>query len=346
MASSPFHYELPLERIAQEPPAERDGARLLVVRRGGEPELRDGWIRDLPDLLDEHDLLVVNRSRVFPARLRAERETGGRVELLLLAESEARPGVWQAIGRPMRRLQVGESLWLRAADGPTGDRVEIVGLGDGTLDVAFGQGVNAVALAETLGETPLPPYIQRPVGPTAGDRTRYQTVFAREPGSVAAPTAGLHLSERLLESLRTRGVRVTEVLLHVGPATFLAGQPGRAALAVEPERYEVPPAARREIEATRGRGRVVAVGTTTTRALESAARAGWPEGLRKTDLVLGPGSEFLAIDALLTNFHLPDSSLLSLVCGFAGTERAEAAYRAALDGPYRFYSYGDAMLVL
>lgn len=345
MGSSPFAFELPPDRIAQHPATERDGARLLVLRRGSSEGLAHRRIIDLPDILREGDLLVVNRSRVFPARLRAERETGGRVELLLLAET-GEPGVWRTMARPMRRLHPGQTLRLRARDGSEAGSVSIVGRTPGTLDVAFAPGRDVVGLAERIGETPLPPYILRPDGPTPADRARYQTVFAREPGSVAAPTAGLHLSERILGRLRERGMRVAEVLLHVGPATFLAGQPGREALAVEPERFEVPAEARSLIEETRGRGRVIAIGTTTTRALESAARQGWPEGLQTTDLVLAPGEEFRAIDALLTNFHLPGSSLLSLVCGFAGVRPTELAYREALGAGYRFYSYGDAMLVL
>ena len=346
MKTSPFEYELPPERIAQTPPEERDGARLLVIGREGAPEPRHRRILDLPELLRPGDLLVINRSRVFPARLRAERSTGGRVELLLLQEVTPGSGVWTAIAKPMRRLRAGESLLLRDGDGRSGDTVAIEGVGEGTLEVRFGPGRSALDIAERIGEVPLPPYIARPDGPTEADRERYQTVFAKEQGSVAAPTAGLHLSKRLLGLLADRGVRLAELVLHVGPATFLAGQPGREALAVEPERYEVPAATRAAIEETRGRGRVIAVGTTTTRALESAARADWPEGLQSTDLILHPGVPFLAIDGLLTNFHLPGSSLLSLVCGFAGTDRAERAYRAALAGEYRFYSYGDAMLVL
>lgn len=343
-AKPPFEYELPPDRIAQEPARERDGARLLVLHREGGTEPENRRILDLPDVLGPGDLLVVNRSRVFPARLRAERASGGRVELLLLDVAEPGSGRWRAIAKPMRRLRSGERLSLRDGKGPTGDEVEIASVGRGTLEVQFERGLDVIALAERLGETPLPPYIERPDGPTSSDRERYQTVFAREPGSVAAPTAGLHLSERLLGAIRRKGVSLAEVVLHVGPATFLAGQPGREALAVEPERYEVPEETRAAIE--KAQGRVVAVGTTTTRALESAARSGWPRGLQTTDLVLSPGSDFLAIDGLLTNFHLPGSSLLALVCAFAGTERAEGAYRAALDGDYRFYSYGDAMLVL
>jgi S-adenosylmethionine:tRNA ribosyltransferase-isomerase len=203
--------------------------------------------------------------------------------------------------------------------------------------------VPVMELLDRSGHIPLPPYIRRP--DESADRERYQTVFAKYPGSVAAPTAGLHLTERLLGELRHAGVSVAEVVLHVGPATFLAGQPGRAALAVEPERYLIPPATRQQIAAVRGRGRVVAVGTTTTRALESAARAGWPEGWQTTDLVLAPGAKFEVIDALMTNFHLPGSSLLALVSAFAGTACTRAAYAAALQGGYRFYSFGDAMLI-
>ena len=344
MGTSPFEFDLPPDRIAQEPAAERDGAKLLVLSRSGDGSPSHRWIVDLPGLLEEGDLLVANRSRVFPARLRAERETGGRVELLLLEETA--PTTWRAIARPMRRLRIGESLRLVGRDGPSEDKVEIIHLEAGTLEISFGAGAAPLALAQRFGETPLPPYILRPNGPTDVDRDRYQTVFARELGSVAAPTAGLHLSERLLKQLAARGVRFAEVVLHVGPATFMAGQPGRETLAVEPERSEVPEETRQAIAETRGRGRVIAVGTTTTRALEAAARSGWPAGLQTTDLVLRPGAEFRAIDALLTNFHLPESSLLSLVCGFAGTAHTEQAYRAALEGGYRFYSYGDAMVVL
>jgi S-adenosylmethionine:tRNA ribosyltransferase-isomerase len=347
MKHSPFEFELPSERIAQHPATQRDGARLLLVPREGPGGPEHRRVVDLPELLDPGDLLVVNRSRVFPARLRGRRSSGGRVELLLLAEEVGVPGVWGAIARPMRRLRVGEMLELVDSEGSVAAELEIRHLGDGSLKVAFGPGTDVIELAGRIGETPLPPYIERPEGPSEVDRDRYQTVFAREPGSIAAPTAGLHLSQRLLELLEARGVRTEEVLLHVGPATFLAGQPGRQALAVEPERYQVPARVRMAIERTRAAGnRVVAVGTTTTRALESAARSGWPTGLSTTDLVLSVESRFLAIDALLTNFHLPGSSLLSLVCGFGGVQRVESAYRAALAGDYRFYSYGDALLVL
>ena len=345
-----FDYELPPDRIAQHPALERDAARLMIVARGGEREPEDGFVRDLPRRLRAGDLLVVNRSRVFPARLRGRRRPGGgAVELLLVARTDVGPDGerWRVLARPARRLSVGQRVALGDAAGSPGEapEAEVVGRGDGWLEVRFDRGVEAQALAERIGETPLPPYIRRPAGPTREDVERYQTVFAAETGSIAAPTAGLHLTDRLLAELRARGVEIAEVVLHVGPATFLAGQPGREPLAVEPERFEVPAATRTAVAAARGRGRVVAVGTTTTRALESAARMGWPEGAAETALVLKPGDPFLAVDALLTNFHLPGSSLLALVSAFAGTETARRAYAAAVERGYRFYSYGDAMLI-
>ncbi len=388
-----FDYDLPAEQIAQHPSAERDGARLLVVQRGQRTTAVDSTILELPRWLARGDLLVINRSRVIPARLRGRRlPGGGAVELLLLAPLGAvspasggaatglaasppirveEPGErWRALARPARRLRPGQRVAvagyaLQAATTqdrpPTGRdagmggfgegrpsaeiELTVTAIGDGWVDVAFPAGIDVLALTAAIGETPLPPYIRRPGGPTTADAERYQTVFAREPGSVAAPTAGLHLSRRLLAALREAGVELVEVVLHVGPATFLAGQSGRSALAVEPERYEVPRQTAQAIERTRGRGRVVAVGTTTTRALESAARAGWPEGMQDTDLVLLPGADFRVIDGLLTNFHLPGSSLLALVAAFAGVDCAQEAYQVALDRGYRFYSFGDAMLV-
>ncbi len=357
-----FDYELPAELIAQEPPAERDGARLLVVRRHADAPPVHSSIRELASWLAPGDLLVVNRSRVIPARLRARRAGGGAAEILLIAPgADADSGAetpggpcWRALVRPARRLRPGRVLTLvppraspAGAEGEAaGVPVEICRLGDGEALVRFPPGADVLALLDRFGELPLPPYIRRPEGATAEDARRYQTVFAAEPGSIAAPTAGLHLSERVLGALAAAGVEVAEVVLHVGPATFLAGRPGRAPLAVEPERYLIPPETRERLIRARGRRRVVAVGTTTTRALESAARAGWPAGEQSTSLVLAPGAEFLVVDALLTNFHLPGSSLLALVAAFAGVEPARRAYAAAVAARYRFYSYGDAMLVL
>lgn len=342
-APAGFNYELPPERIAQEPPAEREAARMLGVTRGGEGGFRHHRVADLPDLLSPGDLLVRNRSRVFPARLHGRRAPGGgAVEVLLLhAESNEDPALWRAMARPMKRLRDGQELRF----GTGGElRALVAGRAEGSILLRFEPGTDVLEAAETLGEMPLPPYIRRPEGATEDDRIRYQTVFARERGSVAAPTAGLHLTEPIFAGLRERGVAIADIVLHVGPATFLAGQPGRAALAVEPEVYFVPAETRRAIEECRGR--VVAVGTTTTRALESAVRQGWPSQPRPTDLVLHPGVSFEVVGGLLTNFHLPGSSLLALVAGFAGIETARAAYEVAVREDYRFYSYGDAMLVL
>ena len=357
-AEGSFDYDLPAELIAQHPAAERDGARLMVIdrARGGEPV--HSTIQALPTWLRAGDLLVVNRSRVIPARLHAQRAGGGAAEVLLIAPlsapdrhaGEGRGSRWRALVRPARRLRPGSSLTLTGPHGApvSGDRVEvcIVRHEDGHAIVELPPGADVMALLARFGETPLPPYIRRPDGATDEDRVRYQTVFASEPGSIAAPTAGLHLTERIFARLREAGVEVAEIVLHVGPATFLAGRPGRAPLAVEPERYEIPTATRELLLASRGRRRVVAVGTTTTRALESAARAGWPEGPQETALVLSPGGRFEVVQALLTNLHLPGSSLLALVSALAGTDVVRRAYAAAVAERYRFYSYGDAMLVL
>lgn len=356
-ADGSFDYDLPPELIAQHPAPERDGARLMVLdrARGGDPV--HSTIHDLPGWLRAGDLLVVNRSRVIPARLHARRAGGGAAEVLLIAPLDASDedatgasSRWRALVRPARRLRPGSSLMLTGPHGqePGGEPVEIgiVRHVDGHAIVELPAGADVMALLDRFGETPLPPYIRRPDGATDEDRVRYQTIFAAEPGSIAAPTAGLHLTERLLAELGAAGVEVAEIVLHVGPATFLAGRPGRAPLAVEPERYEIPTATRERLLTARGRRRVVAVGTTTTRALESAARAGWPEGPRETSLVLSPGARFEVVEALLTNLHLPGSSLLALVSAFAGADVVRRAYGAAVAERYRFYSYGDAMLVL
>lgn len=359
-----FDYELPPELIAQHPAAERDGARLMVLDRARGDDPVHASIRDLPRWLRAGDLLVVNRSRVIPARLRCRRAGGGAAEVLLIAPldttdrdasvrdgGERGAGVWRALVRPARRLRPGQRLALVERDGTVTDdpacAVTIVRIDEGHAIVALPSGVDPAVLLECFGEPPLPPYIRRPDGATDEDRARYQTIFASEPGSIAAPTAGLHLTERLLDELRAAGVEVAEVVLHVGPATFLAGRPGRAPLAVEPERYEIPETTRALLApGNRCAGRVIAVGTTTTRALESAARAGWPSGPQQTSLVIAPGERFLVVEGLLTNLHLPGSSLLALVSAFAGVETMRRAYAAAVAERYRFYSYGDAMLIL
>jgi S-adenosylmethionine:tRNA ribosyltransferase-isomerase len=340
-------YDLPPELIAQEPVAKRDGSRMMRVSRGGGRAASLSEVRHLTDHLESGDLLVRNRTRVFPARLRGQRMPGGgAVEVLLLqAAPQHGPECWQALARPLKRLRAQQKLIF---SGPNPDsrplEASVREVRDGYLWVDFPEGTDVIACAERLGEIPLPPYIQRKDGPTHDDRTRYQTIYARENGSVAAPTAGLHLTEAIFESLVARNIGVAEVVLHVGAATFLAGQPGRGSDTVEPETYFVPPETRARIENCTGR--VVAVGTTTTRALESASRQGWPSSPTSTGLVLKPGDSFRVVQGLLTNFHLPGSSLLSLVAAFGGVEPVREAYQRAVAERYRFYSYGDAMLII
>jgi S-adenosylmethionine:tRNA ribosyltransferase-isomerase len=339
-----FDYELPPEAIAQEPLPERDASRLLVLdRQAG--RLRHQRFRDLPELLAPGDLLVVNRSRVFPARLLGHRVGGGKAEILLLRRLDE--GCWEALVRPGRRLRPGHQVQVGAE---LTVRIESEAFGaEGRRRVSLlVPAEEEAARIDRTGHVPLPPYIRREDRPA--DRDRYQTVFARESGSVAAPTAGLHFTPDLLCRLEARGIQRAEVLLHVGPGTF---RPVRAARVedhrLEAEPYCIPAETAAALAATRRRGRrVVAVGTTTTRALEaSAARHGEvvPE-TADADLVIVPGFRFRAVDAVVTNFHLPRSSLLLLVSAFAGREAVLAAYGDAIRAGYRFYSYGDAMLIL
>ncbi len=337
-----YDFELPPERIAQHPPEDRDGARLLVLDRASGATTH-ATVRDLPRLLDPGDLLVVNATRVVPARLRGRKETGGGAEALVLGPCAAGAGRYRALVRARGRLRIGQKF--RFGDDPAGADAELTALGDdGEVVLTFPADVDPYA----LGETPLPPYIRREA-PRAEDAERYQTTFARVPGSVAAPTAGLHLSEALLAQLEARGIPRSEVVLHVGAGTFRPLTPrdlesGR----LHPERFELPAETARAVSRTRATGgRVVAVGTTSARVLESCAAP--PDTVEartgETDLFLYPGRPFRVVDALLTNFHLPRSSLLLLVSAFGGRAPVLAAYREALRRGYRFYSYGDAMLI-
>jgi S-adenosylmethionine:tRNA ribosyltransferase-isomerase len=345
-----FDFHLPDERIAQEP-APRGESRLLVLAAPPGSAGRHRRIADLPELLSPGDLLVVNDTRVIPARLFGRRlladgGEGGRVELLLIERVDRRGASggtdWEALARPGRKAAPGARF--RFEDGL---EVEVVArLGDGRRLVRFSEPVEPHL--ERLGHVPLPPYVKRPDRPE--DRQRYQTVFAREPGAIAAPTAGLHFTLELLERLAARGVETARVTLHVGIGTF---KPVTAELVhehvMDEERYEVPEATAAAIaEARRRGGRVVAVGTTVVRTLESAARDDRPgevaAGAGRTGLFIYPGFRFRVADALLTNLHLPRSTLLMLVSAFAGRERVLAAYREAVEQGYRFYSYGDAML--
>jgi S-adenosylmethionine:tRNA ribosyltransferase-isomerase len=320
MRSSELDYDLPTELIAQHPLERRDASRLLVLDRAT-GAVRHRRFADLPEELDGH-LAVVNDTRVVPARLRARRASGGEVEVLLVEALEN--GLWEALARPSRRLRPGERL--RARDGAGDPLVQLVD--------ALGDGRWLVRLAgEPAGELPLPPYIHE----QPDDPERYQTVYARDLGSAAAPTAGLHFTPELLARLDHE--RVT---LHVGLDTFRPLSTERVENhEVHGERYRVEPAAWARIEAAE---RVLAVGTTTTRVLETLARGAPLEG--RSDLFITPGFAFRRVDALLTNFHLPRTTLLALVMAFAGVDRTRELYALAVRERYRFYSFGDAMLVL
>jgi len=336
-----YDYALPPSAIAQAPLAERSDARLLALDRRTGARAHRG-IRDLPELLRPGDLLVLNATRVVPARLRGAKPSGGRVEALLLG-AMGPPGRFEALVKIRRGVALG--LRLRFTRGERAADAEIAALLDhGRVALQFDAGVDPYA----LGETPLPPYIARAAADPR-DAERYQTVFARTPGSVAAPTAGLHFTHALLEAIRARGIETAELILHVGIGTF---RPLRdedlAAGALHAERFELPAATARALADTRARGgRVVAVGTTSARVLETCAdgAGGVVAGAGETQLLLAPGANFRVVDALLTNFHLPRSSLLLLVAAFAGREPVLAAYREAIALGYRFYSYGDAMLI-
>jgi S-adenosylmethionine:tRNA ribosyltransferase-isomerase len=335
-----FDFHLPPELIAQQPARPRDSARLLVVDEAG---LQDRRMRDLPDLLAPGDLLVLNDTRVLPSRL-VGRRGESTVEVTLHAREES--GRWRAFARPARRCRPGDRL-VFAAD----FSAEVVARGEGG-EVTLRFACDEAALIERLeahGAMPLPPYIRRPRGGDRRDRDDYQTLFARQAGAVAAPTAALHFTEPLMAALARRGIEHTFVTLHVGAGTFL---PVRTE-AVEDhvmhaEWYEVPAGTAELVERTRGRGgRVVAVGTTVLRTLESAADADGTlrSGPGETRLFITPGYSFKLVDRLLTNFHLPCSTLFMLVAAFAGLERMRVAYAHAIAQKYRFYSYGDACLL-
>lgn len=337
---SQYDYDLPKERIAQVPAEPRDSARLLVLdRRSG--EIEHAIFRDLGRFLDAGDLLVANDTRVFPARTLGTRFTGGRVEVFFLRETE--PGKWEVMIRCNGHPAQGERLLLE--DGRLHVRL-LKKTPEGHWLVSVPRGADMTALLDELGRVPLPPYIHREPEQQRSplDRERYQTVYAERPGAVAAPTAGLHFTPDLLKRLREDGVGMETITLHVGPGTF---RPIKARDVSEHEMhaewYCVPERVAERIKATAQAGhRVVAVGTTTCRALESAPDGpgeGW------TRLFIHPPYEFRVVDAMITNFHLPRSSLLVMVCAFAGRERILNAYEAAKREGYRFYSYGDAMLI-
>ena len=369
MNVSDFDFELPDELIAQDA-AKRGTSRLLVLDRAT-GTVRHGSVADLPSVLRAGDLLVVNNTRVFAARLLGHRvPSGGAVECLLLAtaaphesgisteqhesgiatEQHGRTQIWDCLMHPGQKLKPGA---LVRFEGPAGVlTAEVIARhfhGRRTIRLWPETGGRVVTLIDALGHMPLPPYIKR--ADTLVDRERYQTVFARVRGSIAAPTAGLHFTPELLAALEETGVERTEITLHVGYGTFKPVRVERVEdHVVDPEHYEIAAAAADAITRARHEGRrVIAVGTTTTRALEDAALRGGGRvtaGPGTASVFIYPGHQFQAIDAVLTNFHLPASSLLMLVAAFAGKEKVLAAYREAVERRYRFYSYGDAMLIL
>ena len=357
MNVSEFDFDLPLGLIAQHPPEKRGGSRLLVLRR--DDGIEHTTFSELGRYLVPGDLLVVNNTRVFPARLLGHRApSGGSVECLLLAEiptpksQNSNPDIseWESLVHPGQKLKPGARMVFE------GDGIRI----DGEIVAMHFQGRRTVRLEtahsggladaiDRIGHIPLPPYIRR--GDTDADRDRYQTIYARERGSIAAPTAGLHFTEGQFEELAARGIERAEVTLHVGYGTF---KPVKADLVeehvVDAERFTVSTGAAAALtRAKRERRRIIAVGTTTVRTLESLSVAPDGEvqpGTGETTLFIHPGHAFTLVDAMITNFHLPRSSLLVLVSAFAGRERVLAAYREAIAHSYRFYSYGDAMLII
>lgn len=344
MKLTEFDYELPAELIAQEPLVRRDASRLLVVDRP-----KNNWFDSefmaLSDHLQAGDVLVLNNTRVFPARLSGHRDpTGGRVEVLLVQELDKL--LWQALVRPGHRLKQGSRIRFDAR--LNAEVAKVLDQGMRILRFECAQPLDVVL--NEIGDTPLPPYIKRPAGSTAADRERYQTIYASSSGAVAAPTAGLHFTEEVLKQLSDRGIQTAEITLHVGYGTF---EPVHVQEISEhrvgAEMFEIgEPVADLLNEARAKRRRIVAVGTTTTRALESSVnnQGKITAGKRSTELTITPGFNFQVVNALITNFHLPRSSLLLLVSAFAGPQLVLNAYRHAVQKHYRFYSYGDCMLIL
>jgi S-adenosylmethionine:tRNA ribosyltransferase-isomerase len=328
--TSELDYELPEALIAQSPADPRDSSRLMVLDAAN-GSVAHHVFRDLPDFLRPGDALVLNETKVLPARLEARKPTGGAVELLFLRDlGPERDNIWEVLARPSKRLKPGLDL---VADGTEVRLVE--DLGDGYWAVSS---ADVIGLLERSGRMPLPPYIEA----TPETEKRYQTVYAREAGSAAAPTAGFHFTEDVLERARVAGAEIPRVTLHVGTGTFLPVRTDRLEEhEMHAERYRVPAEAARTIE---GAGRVLAAGTTVARTLETWAATGGREG--ESRLFVYPGYEWRVVDALLTNFHLPRSTLLAMVMSFGGKELVREAYRVAVAERYRFYSFGDAMLIL
>jgi len=351
---SDFDFDLPEELIAQQPPAERGASRMLLMDRAT-GDVRDSMFAELPSQLRAGDLLVLNDSRVIPARLFARRtlrrekeKPTGRIEVMLTEPVSANQ--WRALVRPGRKVAIGEILVFPNATGAIELKAEVLERGEfGERLIEFEPVDDFFAALERIGHIPLPPYIHR--DDAAADRDRYQTVYSRERGSVAAPTAGLHFTPAMLETLAARGVEIARVTLHVGLGTFAPLRVERVdQVRLHRERYTLSPETADAINRAVHEGRrIVAVGTTVVRTLESAAEhaSGAPLASHsgETEIFISPGFRFRVVSALLTNFHLPQSSLLMLVSAFAGRERVLAAYHHAVEGGYRFFSYGDCMFI-
>jgi len=341
MLISEFDYELPEDLIAQEPLAERSASRMLVVDRAGQ-NFSDHSFGEFQSFLRAGDLLVLNNTRVFPARLIGRSETGATIELFLVEEQQ--DGDWQTLARPARRLRAGKKILF--GDELTAEVIEKTDVG--RVLVRFDADGDLTQKIDEIGQTPLPPYIKREGGRDS-DRERYQTVYAKERGAIAAPTAGLHFTPEIMNAVNAAGVEIAEITLHVGYGTF---EPVRvenlSQHTVMSERYSIDDETSNMLNSARAEGRrIVAVGTTTTRALEAnIGDSGlFQAGRHSAGLTITPGYTFRAIDALLTNFHLPKSSLLVLTSTFGGHELIMSAYRHAVAERYRFYSYGDCMLI-
>jgi S-adenosylmethionine:tRNA ribosyltransferase-isomerase len=343
MLITDFDYDLPEELIAQQPLARRENSRMLVVNRRENAFADDDFV-NFPDFLKKGDVLVLNNTKVFPARLLGEKETKAKIELFLVRELENQ--TWETLARPARRLKTGTKIFF-------GEKLAAQVLEknvEGRCIVKFESEGDFDEVLEATGQTPLPPYIKREDGDFDKDRERYQTVFAKQRGAIAAPTAGLHFTPEVLDKIKDSGVSLVEITLHVGYGTF---EPVRvndlSRHKVAAERYEIAETSARILNEAKANGqKIIAVGTTTTRALESSATADGKiqSGNGLADLTITPGYKFKAIDGLLTNFHLPQSSLLVLVSTFAGHQLIMKAYRHAVASRYRFYSYGDCMLIL
>jgi S-adenosylmethionine:tRNA ribosyltransferase-isomerase len=345
MNISQFDYDLPEELIAQQPLAERDASRMLVINRRSQ-SWNDSEFAAFPQFMGAYDAVAINNTKVFPARLRGHRyPSGGRVEVMLIREIE--PSSWEALVKPGQRLKKGALLHFG------GDRLSAQLLDEPGAELRmlrFNWSGPLDSILAEIGQTPLPPYIKREHSEAPTDRDRYQTVFARNKGAIAAPTAGLHFTEETIRALHAKGAVLAEITLHVGYGTFAPVRVDEIERhTVAAERFEVTEKTARVLNSSRAKGgRIIAVGTTTVRALESAVTGNgiFESKYANTDLTITPGYTFRATDALLTNFHLPRSSLLVLVSAFAGRELILRAYRHAVEQSYRFYSYGDCMLIL